>query len=137
MTRHWFWSIRRAGALRADSSPCGGHGETPASFARQFRRLLGAPCSGWCQRQHAVFYVFWELTSGAVVYARRPLRRTRHQSPRRQALVVTTLGGLAMLVGIVVLSQYSGAYLLSELVARAARKDGLGGTAVNVGSVLV
>ena len=49
-----------------------------------------------------------------------------------QALLVTTAGGLAMLVGIVVLGTISGTYLLSELIA--APPSGL---AASVGIVLI
>ncbi|MDX6941543.1 proton-conducting transporter membrane subunit, partial [Enterobacter kobei] len=34
-----------------------------------------------------------------------------------QALLVTTLGGLAMLVGMIILGQAAGSYLISDIVA--------------------
>src|SRR5699024_9725649 len=49
-----------------------------------------------------------------------------------QALLVTTLGGLAMLVGMIILAQEAGTYLLSEIVAAPP-----GGTAVHWALVLV
>jgi multicomponent Na+:H+ antiporter subunit A len=65
-----------------------------------------------------LLYVFWELTtvfsflliggSGAKVAGRRAAQ---------QALIVTTAGGLAMLVGLIMIGQASGSYLLSEVVA--------------------
>ncbi len=80
-----------------------------------------------------LLYVFWELTtvfsflliggSGAKVAGRRAAQ---------QALVVTTAGGLAMLVGLVMVGQASGSYLLSEVVA-----DPGSGPQVTVGIMLV
>ncbi|MGY1988080.1 Na+/H+ antiporter subunit A [Blastococcus sp. SYSU DS0669] len=65
-----------------------------------------------------MLYVFWELTtvfsflliggSGAKLAARRAAS---------QALILTTAGGLAMLVGLIMLGETSGSYLLSEVVA--------------------
>ncbi|MEI4272459.1 Na+/H+ antiporter subunit A [Klenkia sp. LSe6-5] len=80
-----------------------------------------------------LLYVFWELTtvfsflliggSGAKVAGRRAAQ---------QALVVTTAGGLAMLVGLVMVGQASGSYLLSEVVANPGS-----GPQVTVGILLV
>jgi multicomponent Na+:H+ antiporter subunit A len=80
-----------------------------------------------------LLYVFWELTtvfsflliggSGAKVAGRRAAQ---------QALVVTTAGGLAMLVGLVMVGQASGSYLLSEVVANPGS-----GPQVTVGIMLV
>jgi multicomponent Na+:H+ antiporter subunit A len=63
-------------------------------------------------------YVFWELTtvfsylliggSGSRLAARRAAS---------QALILTTAGGLAMLVGLIMIGETSGSYLLSEVVA--------------------
>ncbi|MGY2074737.1 Na+/H+ antiporter subunit A [Blastococcus sp. SYSU DS0828] len=65
-----------------------------------------------------LLYVFWELTtvfsylliggSGTKLAARRAAG---------QALILTTAGGLAMLVGLIMLGETSGSYLLSEVVA--------------------
>lgn len=65
-----------------------------------------------------LLYVFWELTTVTSYllighYAeRKPSRRAA-----MQAIVVTTFGGLAMLVGFVVLGETAGTYRLSEIVA--------------------
>ncbi|WP_432572014.1 Na+/H+ antiporter subunit A [Kineococcus sp. SYSU DK005] len=78
-------------------------------------------------------YVFWELTTVfsylLIGYdaARRSARRAA-----TQALVVTTLGGLAMLVGIVVLGQSAGTYRVSAVLA-----DPPTGTAATVAVVLL
>ena len=107
------------------------------SFAAELVAFSGAMFGLVASDNMLVFYVFWELTSVlSFLLVGHYAERATSRRAATQALMVTTLGGLAMLVGIVVLGQYSGTYLLSELVARAAR-DGLGGTAVNVGLVLV
>ncbi len=65
-----------------------------------------------------LLYVFWELTTVTSYllighYAeRKPSRRAA-----MQAIVVTTAGGLAMLVGVVLLGEAAGTYRISELVA--------------------
>ncbi|WP_369028326.1 proton-conducting transporter transmembrane domain-containing protein, partial [Nocardia farcinica] len=51
-----------------------------------------------------------------------------------QALLVTAAGGLAMLVGIIILGQSTGSYLLSDLLAAEQPPSGL---AVNVAVVLI
>ena len=65
-----------------------------------------------------LLYVFWELTTvfsflligggGTRLAARRAAS---------QALILTTAGGLAMLVGLLLIGEASGSYLLSEVVA--------------------
>ncbi|RZU34218.1 Na+/H+ antiporter subunit A [Blastococcus saxobsidens] len=65
-----------------------------------------------------LLYVFWELTTvfsflliggaGTKLTARRAAS---------QALILTTAGGLAMLIGLIMLGETSGSYLLSEVVA--------------------
>lgn len=65
-----------------------------------------------------VLYVFWELTTVLSFllighYAERLLSRRA----ATQALLVTTAGGLAMLVGIVILGHAAGSYRLSDVVA--------------------
>ncbi|MBB3678188.1 Na+/H+ antiporter subunit A [Modestobacter versicolor] len=80
-----------------------------------------------------LLYVFWELTtvfsflliggSGSRLAGRRAAS---------QALVLTTAGGLAMLVGLIMLGQASGSFLLSEVVA-----DPGSGPLVVAGTLLV
>ncbi len=80
-----------------------------------------------------LLYVFWELTtvfsflliggSGARVAARRAAS---------QALILTTAGGLAMLLGLIMIGEASGSYLLSEVVA-----DPGSGPVLVAGTVLV
>ncbi len=102
-------------------------------FAAEMVAFSGAMFGLVVSDNMLVLYVFWELTSVLSFllvgyYAERaPSRRAA-----TQALMVTTAGGLAMLVGIIVLGEYSGTYLLSELIAHPPA-----GLAINVALVLV
>ncbi|WP_104525141.1 Na+/H+ antiporter subunit A [Blastococcus atacamensis] len=66
-----------------------------------------------------LLYVFWELTT---VFSYLLIGGSGSKLPARraagQALILTTAGGLAMLVGLIMLGETSGSYLLSEVVAR-------------------
>ena len=80
-----------------------------------------------------LLYVFWELTTILsyllIGYLSQSPASTR---AAKQALIVTTAGGLAMLVGIVILGTEAGTYRLSELVSFPTA-----GTATSVGVVLL
>ncbi|MEV5648400.1 Na+/H+ antiporter subunit A [Nocardia sp. NPDC052254] len=71
-----------------------------------------------------VMFTFWELTT---VLSFLLVGHHAEQSVGRraalQALLVTGAGGLAMLVGVVLLGQRCGSYLLSDVVARADPHD--------------
>ncbi|NHC46975.1 Na+/H+ antiporter subunit A [Motilibacter aurantiacus] len=80
-----------------------------------------------------LLYVFWELTSVfsyLLIGHSASLKAGRRAA--MQALVVTTAGGLAMLVGIVMLGERAGTYSLSAVVAQP-----VGGTYGTVAVVLV
>lgn len=64
-----------------------------------------------------VLYVFWELTSvlSFLLIGHHPTRRAARQSAT-QALVVTTAGGLAMLVGILLLGSRTGSWSVTALL---------------------
>lgn len=64
-----------------------------------------------------VLYIFWEITT-VLSYLLVCYLTTSAASTRvaKQALIVTTFGGLAMLVGIVILGESAGTYVVSELV---------------------
>ena len=65
-----------------------------------------------------VLYVFWELTTVVSFLLIAGRGRTReHRAAAEQALMVTTGGGLAMLLGFVLLGESAGTYRVSELVA--------------------
>jgi len=80
-----------------------------------------------------LLYVFWELTT--VLSFLLVGHNSDRQGSRRaamDALIVTTFGGLAMLVGAVILGEAAGTYRISEIVANPP-----GGTTVSVGVALV
>ena len=62
-------------------------------------------------------YVFWEITT-VLSYLLVGYLTTSAASTRaaKQALIVTTFGGLAMLVGIIILGESAGTYRISELL---------------------
>jgi multicomponent Na+:H+ antiporter subunit A len=84
-----------------------------------------------------LMFIFWELTT---ILSYLLIGYSRHRlSARRsalQALIVTTFGGLAMLVGLVMIGQEAGTYRISEVLADA---DALvaRGTVIDVAIVLV
>ncbi|RJT83348.1 Na+/H+ antiporter subunit A [Arthrobacter cheniae] len=67
-----------------------------------------------------LMFIFWELTT---ILSYLLIGYSRHRlSARRsalQALIITTLGGLAMLVGLVMIGQEAGTYRISEILAGA------------------
>ncbi|ALG83565.1 Na+/H+ antiporter subunit A [Gordonia phthalatica] len=65
-----------------------------------------------------VMYVFWEATTvlSFMLVGFYAVRATSRRAAT-QALLVTTFGGLAMLVGLIMLGQRTGSYLLSDLIA--------------------
>ncbi|MEV4539385.1 Na+/H+ antiporter subunit A [Asanoa sp. NPDC049518] len=69
-----------------------------------------------------LLYVFWELTTvfSYLLIAQDPTRRANRWAAT-QALLVTTLGGLAMLAGFVILGQAAGTYRWSEIEANPPR----------------
>ncbi len=104
------------------------------SFAAELVGFAGAMFGLVVSDNALLLYLFWELTtvlSFLLVghYAERAASRTAAM----QALLVTTLGGLAMLVGIVIIGQSAGSYLISQWVA----DPPAGGIAVAVGVVLI
>lgn len=80
-----------------------------------------------------LLYVFWELTT--VLSFLLVGHNADRQGARRaamDALIVTTFGGLAMLVGAVIVGEAAGTYRISEIVANPP-----GGTTVSVGVALL
>lgn len=65
-----------------------------------------------------LLYIFWEITSVlSFLLVGHYAERASSRRAATQALLVTTLGGLAMLVGLIILAQETGSYLLSDIVA--------------------
>ncbi len=80
-----------------------------------------------------LLYVFWELTTvTSYLLIGHYADRKASRRAAMQAIVVTTFGGLAMLVGLIVLGETAGTYRISEVVA-----DPPSGTAVTVAVVLL
>src|SRR5689334_612742 len=86
-----------------------------------------------CSDNMLVLNVFWELTTVlSFLLVGHYAERATSRRAATQALLVTTFGGLAMLVGIVILGNRAGTFLISELVA-----DPPTGVAASVAIVLV
>ncbi|SFE06870.1 Na+/H+ antiporter subunit A [Blastococcus tunisiensis] len=92
--------------------------EGSARFAGNLTAFAGSMLGLVLADDLLLLYVFWELTTvfsflliggaGTKLAARRAAS---------QALILTTAGGLAMLVGLIMLGETSGSYLLSEVIA--------------------
>ncbi|HEX6198218.1 MAG TPA: Na+/H+ antiporter subunit A [Jiangellaceae bacterium] len=80
-----------------------------------------------------LLYVFWELTTvtSYLLIGHNPERGVNRRAAM-QALLVTTLGGLAMLVGLIIIGQTAGTYTISEILA-----DPPSGSLVTAALVLV
>ncbi|HKV19965.1 MAG TPA: Na+/H+ antiporter subunit A [Mycobacterium sp.] len=103
------------------------------SFAAELVAFSGAMFGLVVSDNMLVLYVFWELTTVlSFLLVGHYAERASSRKAAVQALLVTTAGGLAMLVGIVILGTVSGTYLLSELIAAPPS-----GIAVSVAVVLV
>ncbi|MFJ8978003.1 Na+/H+ antiporter subunit A [Streptomyces sp. NPDC102282] len=94
--------------------------DTPqlAAFAGNLLAFAGAMLALVLADDLITLYVFWELTT-VFSYLLIGHTSTRKQNRRSalQALTVTTLGGLAMLVGFLILGQAAGTYRISAIVA--------------------
>ena len=88
------------------------------SFAAELVAFSGAMFGLVISDNMLVLYVFWELTTVlSFLLVGHYAERASSRKAAVQALLVTTAGGLAMLVGIIVMGTISGTYLLSELIA--------------------
>lgn len=88
------------------------------SFAAELVAFSGAMFGLVTSDNLLLLYVFWEITTVlSFLLVGHYAERATSRRAATQALLVTTLGGLAMLAGIVVLGNMAGTYLLSELIA--------------------
>jgi multicomponent Na+:H+ antiporter subunit A len=87
-------------------------------FAASLTAFAGAMLGLVVSDDLLVLYVFWELTTvlSYLLIGHRPDSKASRRAAT-QALVVTTAGGLAMLVGAVLLGEQAGTYRVSELLA--------------------
>jgi multicomponent Na+:H+ antiporter subunit A len=85
-------------------------------FAGTFAGFAGAMLGLVLSDDMLVLYGFWELTTvfSYLLIGYDPAKRAS-RSAAMQALIVTTLGGLAMLVGIIMIGHEAGTYKLSEI----------------------
>ena len=103
------------------------------SFAAELVAFSGAMFGLVTSDNMLLLYVFWEITTVlSFLLVGHYAERATSRRAATQALLVTTFGGLAMLVGIVVLGNIRGTYLLSELIA-----DPPNGVAASVAVVLI
>ncbi|HEY9263913.1 MAG TPA: proton-conducting transporter membrane subunit, partial [Mycobacterium sp.] len=103
------------------------------SFAAELVAFSGAMFGLVTSDNMLVLYVFWEITTVlSFLLVGHYAERATSRRAATQALLVTTFGGLAMLVGIIVLGNITGTYLLSELIA-----DPPTGVAASVAVVLI
>jgi len=111
-----------------------GHAENRLpSFAAELVGFSGAMFGLVVSDNMLLLYMFWELTSVlSFLLVGHYAERATSRRAAVQALLVTTAGGLAMLVGVIILGHAAGTYLLSQLVAAPPQ-----GAAVAVGIVLV
>ena len=101
--------------FKSDDGGLGGFGSQLLAFAGVMFGLVTAD-------NLLLLYVFWELTT-VLSYLLIGYSRTRIAARRAalQALVVTTLGGLAMLVGLIIIGQTFGTYRISAVLQQAGR----------------
>ncbi|MGX5357031.1 Na+/H+ antiporter subunit A [Kocuria sp. KH4] len=106
-------------------------------FGAQLLAFAGAMFGLVTADDMLVLFVFWEITT-VLSFLLISYSRTRLSARRAalQALVLTTAGGLSMLVGIVMLGQTAGTYRISEVLA-AAPELAQRGTVVDVAVFLL
>ncbi|CPR35549.1 Putative cation antiporter NADH dehydrogenase subunit [Mycobacteroides abscessus] len=103
------------------------------SFAAELVAFSGAMFGLVISDNLLVLYIFWELTTVlSFLLVGHYAERLASRRAAVQALLVTTAGGLAMLVGVIVLGHVGGSFLLSDLIANPPT-----GLAASVGLVLV
>ncbi|MGC4897191.1 Na+/H+ antiporter subunit A [Micromonospora sp. DT31] len=94
------------------------HSDDPGlgRFAAVFVAFAGAMLGLVVSDDLLLLYVFWELTTvfSYLLIGSDPTQRASRRAAM-QALLVTTLGGLAMLAGFVMLGQHAGTYRWSEI----------------------
>lgn len=90
-------------------------------FAAEMVAFAGAMFGLVISDNMLILYTFWELTTVlSFLLVGHYAERATSRRAATQALLVTTAGGLAMLVGIIMLGQLVGSYNLSDVVANPA-----------------
>jgi multicomponent Na+:H+ antiporter subunit A len=109
-------------------------GDKPLTgFATSFTAFVGAMLGLVLADDLLVLFVFWELTTifSFLLIGFEPTKRAGRLAAL-QALMVTTLGGLAMFVGMLLLGREAGTFRISEVLA-----DPPTGTATTVAVLLL
>ena len=89
-------------------------------FAAEMVAFSGAMFGLITSDNMLVLYIFWEITTVlSFLLVGHYAERASSRRAATQALLVTTAGGLAMLVGIIILGQVAGSYKLSDVIADA------------------
>lgn len=111
--------------------------EGVGGFGAQLLAFAGAMFGLVTADDLLLLFVFWEITT-VLSFLLISYSRTRLSARRAalQALVVTTAGGLAMLVGMVMLGEAAGTYRISALLERAPELA-QAGTVVDVAVLLL
>jgi multicomponent Na+:H+ antiporter subunit A len=109
------------------------------AFGAQLLAFAGAMFGLVVADDLLLLFIFWELTT-ILSYLLIGFARTRLAARRSalQALMVTTAGGLAMLVGVIMLGYAAGTYRVSDMLQQApALMGGTSGTMVSGAVVLI
>ncbi|MFW6090869.1 MAG: Na+/H+ antiporter subunit A [Actinomycetota bacterium] len=90
-----------------------------AQFGAVFVAFAGAMFGLVTADDLLLLYVFWELTTitSYLLIGHNPESKVSRRAAL-QALLVTTLGGLAMLIGIIMIGESAGTYRISEVLAQ-------------------
>ncbi|MDT9593342.1 Na+/H+ antiporter subunit A [Nocardioides zeae] len=102
-------------------------------FATSFTAFVGAMLGLVLANDLLVLFVFWELTTifSFLLIGFEPTKRASRLAAM-QALIVTTLGGLVMFVGMLMLGAAAGTFRITEILA-----DPPSGTSVTVAVLLL
>ncbi|MGH8827832.1 MAG: proton-conducting transporter membrane subunit, partial [Jiangellaceae bacterium] len=86
-------------------------------FSGVFTAFAGAMLGLVLTDNLLLLYVFWELTTvlSYLLIGHNP-ERTANRRAAMQALIVTTFGGLAMLVGVIIIGESAGTYRISDVL---------------------
>ena len=121
-TLSWFMTLIVGGVGALVLVYCAGYFSTSAHglgrFGAVFVAFAGAMLGLVTSDDMLLLFIFWELTT-VTSYLLIGHYNDRKASRRAamQAIVITTAGGLAMLVGVLLLGEAAGTYRLSEVVA--------------------
>lgn len=137
-TLSWFMTLIVGGVGALVLVYCSAYFTTTASglgrFAAVFVAFEGAMLGLVTADDMLMLFVFWELTTvTSYLLIGHYAERKASRRAAMQAIVITTAGGLAMLVGIILLGEAAGTYRLSEVIAHPPH----GTTAVTVAIVCI